>query len=88
MAGGMRAWGRRRGGQDQQQEKEPATPASELRDLLEKEDSGSDAVKEKLAAFRADRDKKEAELKAAREKLRQVLTIKQEAQLVMMGMLD
>ena len=87
MVGGMRAWGGRRGGAEEGQEQE-VTPSSELRGLLEKEDSTSDAVKAKLGEFRADRAKKEAELKTSRDNLRNVLTIKQEAQLVLMGILD
>jgi Spy/CpxP family protein refolding chaperone len=86
MMRGMRSWGRRRGGDDQQQE--PVTPTSELRGLLEKDDSSAEAVKAKLDALRAERTQKESELKASRENLRQVLTVKQEAQLVLMGILD
>jgi hypothetical protein len=41
-----------------------------------------------MAAFRSARARKDLELKMAREELREVLTLRQEARLVTMGMLD
>jgi len=64
------------------------TPTSELRDLLEKDDASKGAIKAKLAAYRADRKAREAKLKKAQEDLRQLLTIKQEAQAVLAGLLN
>ena len=81
MFGGSR---RGRGG-DSSTEK---TPTSELRDLLEKDDASKGDIKAKLAAYRADRKAREAKLKKAQEDLRQVLTIKQEAQAVLAGLLN
>jgi len=81
MFGGSR---RGRGG-DSSTEK---TPTSELRDLLEKEDASKGDIKAKLAAYRADRKAREAKLKKAQEDLRQFLTIKQEAQAVLAGLLN
>ena len=81
MFGGSR---RGRGG-DSSTEK---TPTSELRDLLEKDDASKGAIKAKLAAYRADRKAREAKLKKAQEDLRQLLTIKQEAQAVLAGLLN
>ena len=81
MFGGSR---RGRGG-DSSSEK---TPTSELRDLLEKEDASKGDIKAKLAAYRADRKAREAKLKKAQEDLRQFLTIKQEAQAVLAGLLN
>jgi hypothetical protein len=52
----------------------PNTPASEL--------------KQRLADVRAAREKAEAELKKSREELRQVLSVRQEANLVLMGIMD
>lgn len=49
--------------------------------------SGTD-VENKLKAYRDARDKKNAELKTAQEELRAVLTVKQEAFCVLMGLLD
>ena len=81
MFGGSR---RGRGG-DSSTEK---TPTSELRDLLEKEDASKGDIKAKLAAYRAARKAREAKLKKAQEDLRQFLTIKQEAQAVLAGLLN
>ena len=81
MFGGSR---RGRGG-DSSTEK---TPTSELRDLLEKEDASKGDIKAKLAAYRADRKAREVKLKKAQEDLRQLLTIKQEAQAVLAGLLN
>jgi hypothetical protein len=81
MFGGSR---RGRGG-DSSTEK---TPTSELRDLLEKDDASKGDIKAKLAAYRADRKAREAKLKKAQEDLRQLLTIKQEAQAVLAGLLN
>ena len=81
MFGGSR---RGRGG-DSSTEK---TPTSELRDLLEKDDASKGDIKAKLAAYRADRKAREAKLKKAQEDLRQFLTIKQEAQAVLAGLLN
>ena len=64
------------------------TPTSELRDLLEKDDASKGDIKAKLAAYRADRKAREAKLKKAQEDLRQFLTIKQEAQAVLAGLLN
>ena len=63
-------------------------PTSELRDLLEKDDASKGDIKAKLAAYRADRKAREAKLKKAQEDLRQLLTIKQEAQAVLSGLLN
>ncbi len=62
--------------------------ADALSATLEKEDASNDEIKAKLAAYRAAREKREKQLKAAREELRAVLSVKQEARLVMMGILD
>ena len=64
------------------------TPTSELRDLLEKENPSKGEIKAKLAAYRADRKAREAKLKKAQEDLRQLLTLKQEAQAVLSGLLN
>jgi len=81
MFGGSR---RGRGGNSSTEK----TPTSELRDLLEKEKPAKGEIKAKLAAYRADRKAREAKLKKAQEDLRQLLTIKQEAQAVLAGLLN
>lgn len=47
-----------------------------------------DEIKAKLTALRAAREKAKQELATAQKQLKDVLTLRQEAQLVMMGMLD
>jgi len=59
-----------------------------LSDALESESTSAADLKAKMAAVREARKKSEAELKAAREDLRKVLTTRQEATLMLMGMLD
>ena len=52
------------------------------------ESGNASDIKAKMEAVRAARKKAQAELQDAREKLRKVLTAKQEAQLFVAGMLD
>ncbi|HYG74066.1 MAG TPA: hypothetical protein VEK08_03590 [Planctomycetota bacterium] len=61
--------------------------SQELQKLVDAKE-GDKAVKDKLTELREARDKARAELKKAQEELRELLTPRQEAQLVMMGMLD
>lgn len=67
---------------------EPDPAQTALEEVLEKEDASADDIKAKLVSLRDARKKQEAELKTAREDLRKVLTIRQEATLVLAGMLD
>lgn len=67
---------------------EPSPEMEALQTVLENENAPADDIQAKLKAYREARDKKEAELKTAREELRQLLTIRQEAMLVMMGTLE
>jgi hypothetical protein len=65
------------------------TPSPELEALQKAVESGTPAeIKAKLEAFRAVRKQKEGELQEAREKLRKVLSQKQEAALVLSGTLN
>lgn len=50
--------------------------------------ASADEIKLKLTAYREQQKKNEEELKKTREELRKVLTINQEARLVLMGILD
>ncbi len=88
--GMMGGFGRGRGGPDggAQAETPLAKASSELRQTLEKEDASANEIKERLAAVREARKQAEENLKAAREDLRSVLTPRQEAALVVVGMLD
>ena len=66
------------------------TPAEvqSLRDALDKKDTPAADIQAKLKAVRELRKKLEADLQKAREDLRKVLTVRQEAQLVQSGILD
>ena len=59
-----------------------------LRSLLEDETSSASSIKAALDALRAARQKAQQELAAARKELCEVITAKQEAQLVLMGILE
>lgn len=59
-----------------------------LQTILENESSTSDQIKKALTALRAAREKGKQKLDKAKEDLRKVLTVRQEAQLVLMGYLD
>jgi hypothetical protein len=83
MVGGFGGMGRRGGG--------PGGPAvspevEALQKAIEANNAGE--IKAKLAAVREARAKKQAELKAAQEELKKVLSAKQEAQMVLGGMLE
>jgi hypothetical protein len=59
-----------------------------LRTALENESTSTDELKAKLAALREAHKKSAAELAAARDELRKVVTVRQEAVLVTMGILE
>lgn len=69
-------------------EREVMPEVEALQNVLESENASSSEIKEKLDAYRDARKKKEAALQEARDKLRKVLTMRQEAMLVLMGTLD
>ncbi len=90
-AGMMRGWGRRGPDRDNESERQlnPLQQAAkDLQTVLETEGATSDQIKAKLDAYRAAKTASEAELNKARAGLRELLTINQEAQLVMMGILE
>jgi len=64
----------------------PETTA--LQKALDNKDSSAEALRTALDAHRAAQTKKRAEIEAAQETLKKVLTIRQEAVLVTMGLLD
>ena len=86
----------RRGGDDRQPaEGTPERESSDveqkteaLQSLLDDETSSAPSIKAALAALRKARQKAQDELAVARKELREVVTARQEAQLVLMGMLD
>ena len=92
MRGGS-MFGRRRGGEDANQpQPEPRNELEkktrELQALADKMDADPMAVKEKLKEVRDLRDKGKADLKKAQDELRELLTPRQEALMVLMGLLD
>ncbi|MCJ7752528.1 MAG: hypothetical protein MUQ65_15805 [Armatimonadetes bacterium] len=70
----------------------PETPlakaAADLQKTLDKPNATPDEIKAKLAAVRAAREKAEAALGEARDSLRSSVNVRQEAQLVLLGILE
>lgn len=86
---GGRGFGRGPGGPGGNQPQSPVAKASqELSDALQQENTSEEEINKRLAALREARAAAETELKAAREDLRSLLTPRQEAALVVIGMLD
>lgn len=69
-------------------EHQAAPEIDTLRAALENESTSPAEIKAKLEALRAAHKKSAAELEQAREELRKVLTLRQEAALVMIGVLE
>jgi len=91
--GMMGMMGRGRGNRGGQQAAEESTDpiqvaAQELQETLDKEAPTSAEIKAKLAALRGAREKNKQKLVVAQQKLKEVLSVKQEAMLVMMGTLE
>lgn len=78
--GGLRG---RRGG-----DQPSANPTADALSKALEAKAPTEEVKAKLAAYREQQKKNEEELKTAREALRKVLSVNQEAQLVLRGLLD
>jgi Spy/CpxP family protein refolding chaperone len=77
-----------RGGASSASTRPGAAESQALRTTLENENASPDELKAKLTAVREQRKKSQAELEQAREDLRKVLTVRQEAALVSMGLLE
>lgn len=77
-----------RGGRPEREQSQVEQKTEALRSLLDDENSSASSIKAALEALRQARAKSHQELAAAREELRQVCSMKQEAQLVLMGLLD
>jgi Spy/CpxP family protein refolding chaperone len=60
----------------------------ELRELVQADKPDMDQIKAKLAAYRAAKSKANQELAAARQALRQIMNLRQEAVLVLNGLLE
>ncbi len=84
-AGGQ---GNRRGPQQDPATMTPVEKASEqLRTTLDNQSASPDEIKKNLTALREAREKAKQELATAQAELKKILTVRQEAQLVMMGQL-
>lgn len=70
------------------QSRSGAAESQALRAALENESASADELKAKLTAVRDARKKAQAELDQASDELRKVLTVRQEAALVSMGILE
>lgn len=88
MMGGQRRGGNRDGATSDAEQSAVEKATEALQTALEKPDVSSDDIKVKLAVLRKAREKDAQELAKARQSLREVLSLKQEAQLVLMGMLE
>jgi hypothetical protein len=76
------------GGGDRGGDRGGSPESQALRTALENESTQPEELKSKLAAVRDARKRSAAELAAAREDLRKVVTVRQEAVLVSMGILE
>jgi Spy/CpxP family protein refolding chaperone len=91
--GGGRPGGDQPGAADRPERTDRPTPPSSaeteaLKTVLASEGASATDIKAKLEALRDTRKKAAAELDQAREELRKVLTLRQEATLVMVGVLE
>jgi hypothetical protein len=93
MAGGFGGRGGRGG--DDNSRGDSASPAGpvqsasrDLRNVLENKDASADQIAAKLKAFREARDKAKESLAAAQKDLKEILTQRQEAVLVVNSVLD
>jgi hypothetical protein len=80
--------GPRPGGDNNQPSTPVAKAQADLRTALENKDTPAPELAAKLAALRDARDKARADLTASQKELKEILTQRQEAVLVTMGMLE
>jgi Spy/CpxP family protein refolding chaperone len=76
------------GGDSSRSERPGSAERDALRTTLQNEGASSEEIKAKLNALREIRKKSTAELATAREELKKVVTVRQEAVLVSMGILE
>lgn len=86
--GGMMRGGRGGDAQEAQPQNDVAKAAQELRTAVENADTAPSILKDKVEALRKARAKANEELAAAQKNLRELLSVRQEAYLIMAGMLD
>ena len=80
--------GRRGGGEAQQPQSAVARASQQLREALSNENATEQEINQSLEAYRAARKAAEEALETARNQLRELLTPRQEAQLVIMNVLE
>jgi hypothetical protein len=80
--------GGREGGASDQPQSALAKASQDLRTALDDKSSTTEVVKARLEALRQARTKAREDLAAAQKELRELLSVKQEAYLVMTGMLE
>lgn len=98
MSGMTSMFGRRgggRGGRGGEGGGAPAAPETDtgkamsaLQTTLDNKEASPEEIKAKLTALRQAREKAKAELNQAQESVRELVTVRQEAQLVAMGLLE
>ncbi len=74
------------GQQTQQTQVEKAQ--EDLRTVLENKEAKPEEIKQKLTALREAREKAKQEMAKAQQELREILSVRQEAQMVLMGLLN
>lgn len=80
--------GRLQGGEDSADLSPVRKAMQDLRAAANDEEAGAKDISEKLQALREARNKADTQLEEARESLKEILTKRQEAQLVIMGILE
>ena len=79
---------RRPEGQPQVEQSQVEKKTEALRNLLDDKASKPEAIKAGLDALRKEREKVQKDLAVARKELRDIVTVRQEAHLVLMGVLE
>lgn len=85
---GRRPGGRGPGAEDEGERSPVVEAAQGLQSALEDSSADASTVKERLTEYQAAREKVRQQLTKAEQKLREVLTVRQEARLVLMGTLE
>ena len=86
--GGRRRRPQSEGDQPERELSDVEKATNALRETLDNQDATAEDIAKKLADLREAREKVKQELAAAQDELREILTARQEAQLVLMGLLD
>ena len=87
MAGFARR-GRPQAGESTREQTQVEKCQEEVRNVLENKEAKPEEIKQKLTALRKAKEKAKQDLAKAQQELREVLTLRQEARLVLMGLLN